>query len=99
MTHSAPSVRQESVNNKKAVNVISAKKKSLLRHFFRQKRVGPVIFCPKKVHAPSFFSQKNCPLPYYDYIIRCDAAMSHALGLVWSCKEKVLNVTNVARKN
>ena len=48
MTHSAPSVRQESINNKKTVNVISAKKS-----------LCPVIFFVKKALAPSFFTSKK----------------------------------------
>ena len=59
MTHSASSVRQESINNKKAVNVISAKKVPAPSFFSPKKALAPSFFSSKKVFAPSFFSQKN----------------------------------------
>ena len=59
MTHSASSVRQESINNKKAVNVISAKKSLCPVIFFVKKSVGPVIFFFKKSLCPFILSLKK----------------------------------------
>ena len=63
MTHSASSVIQESINNKKALNVISAKKSLCPVIFFVKKSVGPVIFFFKKSLCPvTFFLKKSaCP--------------------------------------
>ena len=63
MTHSASSVRQESINNKKAVNVISAKKVSAPSFFSSKKALAPSFFSSKKVYAPSFFFAKKVLAP------------------------------------
>ena len=62
MAHSASSVRQEIINNKKSVNVISAFKISA-PSFFRRKKRWPCHFFHQKSLCPFNIFAKKCLSP------------------------------------